>query len=82
MTQASLVSSGMIGARSTLLSAVSSHLITDVNVTTNDIISVTLETTTSTAVIPVFTIVRAAGSFTVHFSAPFTGHVNYTIINK
>jgi hypothetical protein len=79
---ATVVSGGTIGARVATAASANSHLVTDANVSTNDIITVTLETSTSTAVIPVFTIVRSTGSFTVHFSAPFTGFVNYTIINK
>ena len=79
---ATVVSGGTIGARVATATNANSHLVSDPNVTTNDIITVTLETSTSTAVIPVYTIVRAAGSFTVHFSAPFSGFVNYTIINK
>lgn len=82
ISPAALVSSATIGARVATVANAMSTTVTDANVTTNDIITVTLETTTSTAVIPVFTIVRATGSFTVHFSAPFSGFVNYTIINK
>ena len=82
ITQANLVSGGTIGGRVATATSAMSTLITDANVTANDIIMVTLETSTSGADIPVFTIVRAAGSFTVHFSAPFSGFVNYTITNK
>lgn len=82
ISPAALVSSATIGARVATATNAVSTTVTDANVTTNDIITVTLETTASTAVIPVFTIVRATGSFTVHFSAPFSGFVNYTIINK
>jgi hypothetical protein len=82
ISPAALVSSAVIGARVATVAGTMSTTVTDANVTTNDIITVTLETSTSTATMPVFTIVRAAGSFVVHFSAPFTGFVNYTIINK
>lgn len=82
ISPAALVSSATIGARVATATNAVSTTVTDANVTTNDIITVTLETTASTAVIPVFTIVRAVGSFTVHYSAPFSGFVNYTIINK
>jgi hypothetical protein len=80
---ATVVSGGTIGARVATATNANSHTINDTQVTTNDIITVTLETSASTAVIPVFTIVRTNGvGFTVHFSAPFSGFVNYTIINK
>jgi hypothetical protein len=82
LSPAALVSGAIIGARVATAPTAMSTTVTDANVTTNDIITVTLETSSSTATMPVFTIVRAAGSFVVHYSAPFTGFVNYTIINK
>jgi hypothetical protein len=82
VSPAALVSGAIIGARVATAATTMSTTVTDANVTTNDIITVTLETASSTATMPVFTIVRAAGSFVVHYSAPFTGFVNYTIINK
>jgi hypothetical protein len=82
VTPAALVSFGSIGAVVATAANVISHTVTNANVSAADIIIVTLETSSATAVIPAYTIVRAVGSFTVHFSAPFTGSVNYTIINK
>ena len=81
-TPATIISAGTIGGLVATAGAVNSQLVTDANVTANDIIMVTLETSSSTAVIPAFTVVRAAGSFTVHFSAPFNGSINYTITNR
>lgn len=53
------------------------------NLDNNDVIIVTLEAA-ATAVVPVFTIVRttgAGGSFLVHFSAPYTGTLNWFVID-
>jgi hypothetical protein len=53
------------------------------NLDNNDVIIVTLEGA-ATAVIPVFTIVRTTGvggTFLVHFSAPYTGTLNWLVID-
>ena len=53
------------------------------NLDNNDVIIVTLEAAAA-AVVPVFTIVRTTGvggTFLVHFSAPYTGTLNWLVID-
>lgn len=49
----------------------------------NDAINVTLEGTSANMPIPSYYVVRTAGtSFTIYFSAPFTGSCNWSVINQ
>ncbi len=52
--------------------------------TANDAINVTLESTSTSAEIPSFYVIRnvSAGNFTVYFSAAYTGRLNWTVINN
>ena len=67
---------------STLQTAQNTYDVTLSTLDAGDAITVTLEGADANAVIPSFFVVRTVSSkFTVYFSAPFTGYINWTVMD-